>query len=162
METDKKGLSIIFHSGSYDRIYHGFSIVLVTLALGREVRCFFTYWVLPYLVKGKPAFQLDEEGRIHQQTLEEHMRKGHMQEISELLTQAKAMGAKFFVCINSVGLLNISREELAKEVDKSMGLTTFLAEIDQEQILFIEISTSDLMCPTKGTQIQTKRDICFC
>lgn len=137
METDKKGLSIIFHSGSYDRVYHGFSIVLVALALGREVRCFFTYWALQYLVKGKPAFQLNEEGQAHRQILEEHMRKGHMQEISELFTQAKAMDAKFYVCTNSMGLLNISRDELVEEIDKSMGLTTFLAETDQDQILFI-------------------------
>ncbi|MFO0795803.1 MAG: DsrE/DsrF/DrsH-like family protein [Candidatus Brocadiaceae bacterium] len=136
METDKKGLSIIFHSGSYDRIYHGFSIVLVAVALGREVRCFFTYWALEYLVKGKSVFHLNEEGQTHGYTLE-HMRKGHIQEISELLTQAKAMGAKFYVCTNSMGLLNISRDELVNEVDKSMGLTTFLAETGQDQILFI-------------------------
>ncbi|MFO0794163.1 MAG: hypothetical protein U0586_08855 [Candidatus Brocadiaceae bacterium] len=36
METDTKGLSIIFHSGSYDRVFHGFSLVLVALALGRD------------------------------------------------------------------------------------------------------------------------------
>ena len=137
METDKKGLSIIFHSGSYDRMYHGFSIVLVALALGREVKCFFTYWALEYLVKGKSVFQLNEEGQTHRKLLEEHMRKGHIQEISELLTQAKAMGAKFYVCTNSMGLLNISRDELVNEVDKSMGLTTFLAETGQDQILFI-------------------------
>ncbi len=137
METDKKGLSIIFHSGSYDRIYHGFSIVLVALALGREVRCFFTYWALEYLVKGKSVFQLNEEGQTHRKILEEHMKKGHIQKISELLTQAKSLDAKFCVCTNSMGLLNISRDELVNEVDKSMGLTTFLVETGQDQILFI-------------------------
>lgn len=121
METDKKGLAIIFHSGSYDRIYHGFSIVLVALALGREVRCFFTYWALEYLIKGKSVFQLNEEGQTHRKLLEAHMRKGHIQEISELLTQSKAMGAKFYVCTNSMGLLNISRDELVNEVIRVWG-----------------------------------------
>ncbi len=137
MDTDGKGLSIIFHSGSYDRVYHGFSIVLVALALGREAKCFFTYWALEYLMKGKSVFQLNEEGQAHKKILEEHMKKGHMQEISELLTQAKAMGAKFYVCTNSMSLLNVSRDELVNEIDKSMGLTTFLAEAGQDQILFI-------------------------
>ena len=137
MDRENKGLSIIFHSGSYDRVYHGFSIALVALALGRVVQCFFTYWALEYLVKGKLVFQLNEEGQAHKKILEEHMKKGHIQEISELLTQAKAMGAKFYVCTNSMGLLNISRDELVNEVDKSMGLTTFLAETGQDQILFI-------------------------
>ena len=137
METEKKGLSIIFHSGSYDRMYHGFSIVLVALALGGEARCFITYWALQYLVKGKSVFQLNEEGQSHRKLFEEHMKKGHIQEISELLTQAKAMGAKFYVCTNSMGLLNVSRDELVNEVDKSLGLTTFLAETGHDQILFI-------------------------
>ncbi|MDN3515673.1 MAG: DsrE/DsrF/DrsH-like family protein [Candidatus Brocadia sp.] len=137
METDTKGLSIIFHSGSYDRVFHGFSIVLVALALGRDVKCFFTYWSLQYLVKGKSVFQLNEEGESHRKLLEDHMKKGHIQEISELFIQAKAMGAKFYVCTNSMGLLNISRDELVNEVDKSMGLTTFLAETGHDQIIFI-------------------------
>ncbi len=137
METDTKGLSIIFHSGSYDRVFHGFSMVLVALALGREARCFFTYWSLPYLTKGKPAFQLNDEGQIHKNIIEEHMKKGHIREISEVLQEAKAMGALFYVCTNSMGLLNISRDELVNEVDKSMGLTTFLAEASHDQILFI-------------------------
>lgn len=137
METDKKGLSIIFHSGSYDRVYHGFSIMLAALALGREVKCLFTYWALQYLVKGKSVLQLNEEGNTHRKILEEHMRKGHIQEISELLTQAKAMDAKFYVCTNSMGLLNVPRDKFVNEVDKSMGLTSFLAETSQDQILFI-------------------------
>lgn len=53
-----------------EKYRHGFSIVLVFLALGRGVRCFFTYWALQYLVKGKPAFQLNEEGQAHGQILE--------------------------------------------------------------------------------------------
>lgn len=92
---------------------------------------------LEYLVKGKSLFQLNEEGQIHRQILEEHMRKGHIQKISELLSQTKAMGAKIYACTNSMDLLNISRDELVNEVDKSMGLTTFLAEASQDQILFI-------------------------
>lgn len=49
MDKDRKGLAIIFHSGSYDRISHGLSIALTALALGREVRLFFSYWALEYL-----------------------------------------------------------------------------------------------------------------
>jgi len=137
VETDTKGLSIIFHSGSYDRVFHGFSLVLVALALGRDTKCFFTYWSLPYLIKGKSEFQLDVEGQSHKKLLEDHMKKGHMQEISKLLLEAKTLGAKFYVCTNSMGLLNIARDELVNEVDKSMGLTTFLVEASQDQLLFI-------------------------
>ncbi|MBE7445248.1 MAG: DsrE/DsrF/DrsH-like family protein [Planctomycetia bacterium] len=94
METDKKGLSIIFHSGSYDRVYHGFSIVLVALALGQRDKVFFTYWALQYLVKGKAVFQLNEEGQTHRKLLEEHMKKATYK-IYQNLTQAKSLTQSF-------------------------------------------------------------------
>ncbi|MFQ5952145.1 MAG: DsrE/DsrF/DrsH-like family protein [Candidatus Omnitrophota bacterium] len=138
MNSEKRGLGIVFHSGSYDRLYHGISIALAALALGREVRLFFTYWALEYIKKGGSSFfVLDKEGETHREVLERNINKGHMQKIPELLAEAKKMGAKFYACTNSMGLLNIVRDELVDEVDKSMGITTFLTETTGDQILFI-------------------------
>jgi peroxiredoxin family protein len=36
-----------------------------------------------------------------------------------------------------MSILNIARDELAEEVDRPMGLTTFLDETAEDQILFI-------------------------
>lgn len=138
MNAQKKGLAIIFHSGSYDRIYHGLSIALAALALGREVKFFFTYWALEYLKQNRPAlFKLDAESQEQREAIKKNIEKGHIQKAPELIVQAKKMGAKFYACTNSMGLLNISRDELIKEVDKSMGITTFLTETAEDQILFI-------------------------
>ncbi len=138
MNLEKKGLGIIFHSGSYDRIYHGLSIALAAVALGREVRLFFTYWALEYLRKREePFFELDKEAENYKEIIKKNLEKGHMHKISELIDQAKAMGSKFYVCTNSMGLLNIARDELIKDVNKSMGITAFLTEIMDYQILFI-------------------------
>ena len=138
MDSDKAGLAIIFHSGSYDRIYHGLSIALAALALGRDVRLFFTYWALDYLRKDKPSlFKLDAEAQKQRRVLEKNIERGHIQKIEELIVQAKSMKAKIYACTSSMGLLNISRNELIGEVDKSMGITTFLTETAQDQILFI-------------------------
>lgn len=138
MEQDKRALAVIFHSGSYDRISHGLSIALAALALGREVRFFFTYWALEYLRrKGRSALKLDKEAEEHRAILEGNIKKGHILKVEELFGQAKAMGAKFYACTNSMGILNIARDELIEEVDKSMGITTFLTETVEDQILFI-------------------------
>ena len=138
MGTDKKGLSIIFHSNSYDRVYHGLSIVLAALAMGREAKFFFTYWALRGLKKDTyPLFKLDKEAEDYRELLEKNIKKGHMLSVSELLTEAKKMGAKVYACTSSMGLLNISRDELIDEVDKSTGITTFLSETKDDQILFI-------------------------
>src|SRR3989338_10334318 len=127
MNRKKLGLAIIFHSGSFDRLYHGLSIALATLALGREARFFFTYWALEYLKKeGSISIRLDGDGQVHRELLNKNIKAGHMLKVSELFSQAKAMGARFYACTNSMGLLNIARNELIDEIDKSMGITTFL------------------------------------
>lgn len=138
MNSHKAGLAIIFHSGSFDRIYHGLSIALAGLALGREVKLFFTYWALEYLKKDRPSlFKFDAEAQKQRKVLEKNIERGHIQKIDELIIQTKSMKAKIYACTSSMGLLNISRDELRREVDKSMGITTFLTENAQEQILFI-------------------------
>jgi peroxiredoxin family protein len=135
---EKRGLAVIFHSGSYDRLHHGLSIALAGLALGRPVRFFFTYWALPYLKRGGDShFHLDSEAEDYRQVIKKNMEKGHPEGVSGLISQAKALGGKFYACTNSMSLLNIARDELIDEVDRSMGLTTFLTETAEDQILFI-------------------------
>ena len=138
MEVREKGLGIIFHSSSYDRVYHGLSIALAGLALGREAKFFFTYWALEYLRANNTAvFKLDKEAQAHKAILERNIKAGHLVKITELFQQAKAMGAKFYVCTSSMGILNIARDELTDIVNKTMGITTFLTETGDFQILFI-------------------------
>ncbi|OGW78488.1 MAG: hypothetical protein A3I73_05610 [Omnitrophica bacterium RIFCSPLOWO2_02_FULL_45_16] len=138
MKAGKEGMALIFHSGSYDRIYHGLSIALAALALGRETRCFFTYWALEYVKKDRgPDLQLNDEGKAQEKLIRKSIADGHILNVKELLSQLKAMGGKVYACSSSMGLLNISRDELTAEVDKSMGLTTFLTETKNSQILFI-------------------------
>lgn len=138
MSIEKKGLAIIFHSGAYDRLYHGLSIALAALALGRDVKLFFTYWALEYLRRGKKdTFELQIQDEAQRKIIENHISKGHIQEFAEVIAQAKAMGAKIYACTNSMGVLNIARDELVEEVGKSTGITAFLTETAGDQILFI-------------------------
>ncbi len=137
-DSNEKGLAIVLHSGSFDRLYHSFSIALAALALGREVKFFITYWALEYLRKKDPAtFNLDQEGEAHIRILEDNIRKGHIHKVSELISETKLMGAKLYACTGSMGMLNISRDELIDDVDMSMGITTFLTETSSDQILFV-------------------------
>jgi peroxiredoxin family protein len=138
MSLEKKGLGIILHSGSYDRLHHGISIALAALALNRDVKLFFTYWALEYLKrKESPVFKLDGEAKEHKDILEKNIERAHLQKVSDLITQMNVMGAKLYACTSSMALLNISRDELIREVDKSMGITKFLTESVSDQIIFI-------------------------
>lgn len=138
MAEEKRGLGIIFHSAALDRFHHGLSIALAALALGRPVRFFFTYWALKYLRRGEEfPLYLDSESREHMPDLERKLQAGHLESIPDLLRQAKALGGKFYTCTHSMGLLNIARDELTEVVDRSMGLTSFLTETAEDQLLFI-------------------------
>lgn len=141
MELENRGLGIIFHSGAYDRLHHGLSIALAALALGRRVRFLFTYWALECLKRDGPSALEDvvdkEEDSAHIQTIQENIKKGHLENISELIVRTKALGAEFYTCTNSMSLLNIDQDELIDQVDRPMGLTTFLDEAAGDQILFI-------------------------
>ena len=138
MDRNKRGLAVILHSGSYDRIYHGLSVALTALAFGREVKVLFTYWALEYVKReGTPSLRLDGEGENYRAVIETNIEKGHMKEISELLAGAKEIGAIFYGCVSSMVFLNITRDELIDEVDGSLGIATFLAEAEEDQILFV-------------------------
>ncbi len=140
-ESEKSGLGIIFHSGSYDRLHHGMSIALAALALGRKVRFLFTYWALEYLKRdGGSALESKvdkEEDSAHIQMIRENIKEGHLESISELIVRTKELGAEFYTCTNSMSLLGIAPDEVIEEVDRPMGLTTFLDEAAEDQILFI-------------------------
>lgn len=141
MAPEQKGLAIIFHSGSYDRFHHGMSIAQAAAALGRKVRFFFTFWALEYLRKtGEKTSQsatTPKKDSVYDQIIRENIRKEHLESISELIAQTKALGCEFYTCTNSMSLLNIARDELIEEVDRPMGLTTFLTETAEDQLLFI-------------------------
>ncbi|MFZ5801414.1 MAG: DsrE/DsrF/DrsH-like family protein [Candidatus Omnitrophota bacterium] len=138
MDPHKTGLAIIFHSGSYDRIYHGLSLALAASALGREAKLFFSYWSLEYFRKRvSPYFRLDKKAETFGEIIEKNIKQGHMLDLNELVRQAKAMGVKFYSCTSSMGLLNIARDELLPAIDKSMGITTFLSETQDFQLIFI-------------------------
>jgi len=138
MAEEKRGLAVIFHSGSFDRLHQGFSVALAALALGRSVRLFFSYWAFRYLKRGEGSyFHLDSEARDYQAILQKGLEKGHLESVAEMIGQVKAMGGKCYACTHSMGLLNITRDELVEAVDRSMGLTAFLTETAEDQILFI-------------------------
>ncbi len=138
MTEKSRGLAIILHSGAFDRLQHGLNIAQAALALGREVRLFFTYESLLYLKKDASAhFRLDGEDSFSAKNFQEKAGENIQEEFKELLRATKELGAKFYVCTNSMSILNIARNELIEEVDRTMGLTTFLLATAEDQILFI-------------------------
>lgn len=70
---------------------------------------------------------------VRHENLKNEFREG----LIDLCRQTKTLGAKFYICSGSMARFNIAREELVEEVDRSMGLTTFLTATAYDQVLFI-------------------------
>lgn len=138
MSGDASGLSVIFHSGSFDRVHHGLTAALTALAAGREARLFFTYWALEHLKRESAGeLGLDKEGEEHRPLIEKGLERGDLKDIRRLLRDAKELGARISVCVSSMGILNVTRGELIEEVDESTGTATFLSRARGDQLLFI-------------------------
>lgn len=138
MEKKRRGLAVIFHSGSYDRVYNGLTVALTALAQGRDVKLFFTYWSLEYLKRSKaPGLTLDMEGADHKDLIEKRLEDGQMKQVSELLADARTLGGKIYVCVGSMSLMNIARKELVDEIDGTSGTPAFLSEVEEDQLIFV-------------------------
>lgn len=132
------GLALILHSSDYDRIHHGLNLASAALALGRKVKFFFSYGALAYLKKVEtPSLEVQGDEDALTQFLQTQLRREGRNNMRELIALTKQMGAVFYACTGSMALLNISRDELVDEVNKSMGITTFLTETEHDQLLFI-------------------------
>ncbi len=134
-----KNVSIIFHSGFYDRVHHGLSIALSALLMGGKARLYFTHASLKYVKKGaKPSENIVVEGDEHYaERYISNLKEGHIEELEEVIKYCKDVGAEIYVCPASMAMLNISRDELIDEVDEVIGLSDFINRSKDFDLIFI-------------------------
>jgi len=131
-------LSLILHSGAYDRVHHGLSIALSVLSLGGEARLLFTYWALPYVQKGSgTSAEVLHDGSVQQRILRQRLDEGHLRPIPDLIEDAVELGGEMYACVGSMALLNIAREELVDEIKGSTGTASFMKGTENGHLLFI-------------------------
>jgi peroxiredoxin family protein len=137
-EEEFQGLGIIFHSGTYDKVFHGLSFAISGLVMDMKVKLFFTYWSLRYLKKGNEKLvMLDSEGENNKKFIDKNRAEGHMYDISEYIDKIKTLEGEVFVCSASMAMYKVKQEDLIDSVDKVAGIATFLAETQGYQLLYI-------------------------
>lgn len=123
----KEKVTIILHSGDYDRASYALTIALVSLASGAEVHVLLTYEGLRRFTKG----HLTEIGEVSSPIVRTHIQRGlesgGIMPLDAQLADAKKLGLKLYACPNAMAALNISIDDLLGEIDDVMGLTAFLA-----------------------------------
>jgi len=149
--------AIIMFSGDFDKAMAGMIIANGAAAMGNEVTIFFTFWGLNLLRKpekikvkksamdamfGSMMPRGPEKAKLSKMSwatgqMKKTMKKKQVQEITELMTQAQAMGVKFIACTMSMDVMGIQKEELIDGLEFA-GVATYIGTADESTItLFI-------------------------
>ena len=121
----KERVTIILHSGAYDRVSYALCIVQAALASGMEAYMLLTFEGLKRFTKGHLTEIGDETPTTLRPHVEQGLEMGAIQDLEEQLAEVKKMGLKIYACPNTLASLNIPRHDLLA-VDDVMGLVAFL------------------------------------
>lgn len=122
----KEQITIILHSGSYDRASYALSITLVALASGMEVSLLLTFEGLQRFTRGQLTGIGEETSPNVRTNIERGLESGAVQSLKTQLADAKKLGLKLYACPNAMAALSIGLSDLLDEVDDVMGLSAFL------------------------------------
>ncbi len=118
-------LTIILHSGSYDRVTNALSLAIVCLSMGMEAHILLTYQGLRRFRKG----HLDDADETDPELLAQMQRdiaSGKFHSIEYKLDAALELGLKVYACTTAMATCEFVKEDLVEGVDQIMGLTTFM------------------------------------
>ena len=118
-------ITLILHSGAYDRASYALSIALVSLASGMEAHMIVTFDGLRRFTKGHLSDMTESSPEV-MASIEHGLKTGGITPLTTQLADAKKLGLKIYACPNAMATLNITVNDLLAEVDGVMGLATFL------------------------------------
>ncbi|MFC1952809.1 hypothetical protein ACFLWR_01585 [Chloroflexota bacterium] len=126
ISLDNGRVTIILHSGSYDRACNALWIAISALASRMEAHILLTYEGLKRFTKEQINDLGDETPAQIQPDIKFGLEAGIIQPLDELIETAKDMGLNLYACPNALATLKIPFGELVG-VDEAMGLVGFLA-----------------------------------
>ncbi len=123
---NRERLTIILHSGSYDRAAYALTIALVALNSNIEVHMLLTFEGLKRFTRGHLTSIGNETSTAIKADIMRGLEYGIIPTLDNQLTDAKKLGLKLYACPNAIASLNIPQGDLLPEIDNVMGLTAFL------------------------------------
>ena len=123
-EEKKQRVTIILHSGSYDRVTNALSLAIVALSMEMEAHVLLTYEGLRRFIKGHLEDPDGTDDELYGM-MQKGTASGRFHTIGEKLETAHEMGLRLYTCTTAMATLGIEKEDLVEEVDEVMGLTTF-------------------------------------
>lgn len=134
ISKDKERVTIILHSGAYDRASYALTLALITLASEMEVHMLLTFEGLRRFTKGHLGDIGEETSADMQASINLGLETGAVQPLETQLAQARKLGLKIYACPNAMAALNIGLRDLVDEIDDVLGLATFLEFVRSAKI----------------------------
>jgi peroxiredoxin family protein len=112
-------VTIVVHSGDFDKIYSAFIIGNGALAMGMEASLYFTFWGLMRLKKGGldsgPLSKMHMLG-LGKWMVKRRMKKAGVVSLERLAQDFKALGGKIFACDMTMDIMGISAKDLRQDL----------------------------------------------
>ena len=135
-------ITIIVHSGDFDKMYSAFIIGNGALAMGMEASMYFTFWGLSRLKKGKlasgPLSKMNMMG-LGKLMVKSRMRKQNVRPLDQMARDFKELGGKIFACDMTMDIMGIKAEQLEQElIEEYCAVGTYIREARESTVtLFI-------------------------
>ncbi|HEY5649342.1 MAG TPA: hypothetical protein VLB09_02840 [Nitrospiria bacterium] len=142
MEKPEKNFVIYAHSGTYDKLHQVSTIALTAAAMGNQVYIFLFFWALKKFYSGtldENDFPVEYQSWSHKIT--QLMKEKKVPPVSEMLKEARSMGAKVIVCSAGLEYMDIPKnppEGFEGFIDDVWGLPQVLTITESaETVLYI-------------------------
>ena len=135
-------VTIIVHSGEFDKIYSAFIIGNGALSMGMEVSMYFTFWGLERLKKREldkgPLSRMNFLG-LGKWLVKRKMKKSNVRELDEMLNDFVELGGNILACDMTMEIMDIDKEDLREEViTEYCAVGTYIKEAKESDVtLFI-------------------------
>lgn len=135
-------ITIIVHSGDFDKMYSAFIIGNGALAMGMEASLYFTFWGLSRLKKGKldsgPLSKMHMLG-LGKAMIKGRMKKRNVRALEDMARDFKELGGKIFACDMTMDIMGVTAEQLEQDlIEEYCAVGTYIKEARESTVtLFI-------------------------
>jgi peroxiredoxin family protein len=140
MSADK--LTVVVHSGDFDKVYSAFIIGNGALAMGMEASLYFTFWGLMRLKKGGldsgPLSKMHMFG-LGKWMVKRRMKKANVVSLDRLAEDFKELGGRIFACDMTMDIMGIGKDDLRQDlIEEYCAVGTYIREVrESTATLFI-------------------------
>jgi peroxiredoxin family protein len=125
-------ITMIVHSGDFDKIYSAFIIGNGALAMGMEASMYFTFWGLSRLKRGAlgsgPLSKMHMLG-LGKWMVKRRMKKANVVSLERLAQDYKELGGKIFACDMTMDIMGIAKEQLRTDlISEYCAVGTYINE----------------------------------